>query len=782
MKADQARRVLGVSADADDAEIRSAFNQQLRHFREARKVATEPAMQARLDRALTATVLARRRLLGPMKTDRALAATQELPVSEPERKALTGPLVLVAGVGLVLLGLFWAGPKDRDASPALATDIGVPVATPDLAGATPGSDATPEDGTGEPPAAVPSEVPDAPPDAAPAVVAAGDPDAGLPGASGPEASAEPEPASTADRDPEPVPGPGPGPEPEPEPAPLPAPVLERRWLDPLRLVLARSFREGSGLALPVRTDAALLRSVEVPPRWRVRPQGGGAAAVLDDAGGALLLVPLPQDDELAWLCFARPAVDGCRDASRALAAAAVAGEVDAMTLAGAVGDDGLALRFQRLAAALGDGRGARALAERALAAQDIAAAMEWLARADAAFEAAGDAASRVPVLDRLARLGALNASTARETAARSLVDCRDALASVGSADLSCVGPGELGAELEILARETGAGTGEELWQRARWWYEQGVAERDPYSARGLARLLALGATGPRDRRAAVALLEEASANWADFTETDAAASAAQFAMMWAKGWDVVPDASEASWWASQGARLGHVGSALRLAGAFAVGSGTLRNLDRARDLVTVYQEFSPLFEISFYRNVGQRLTDGSDPDVQADPDAGRAWFRRAFELCSDLSEAGDAAAEIELAGMYFSGEGPEQDAARAVELYARHLEAEPVRAGNMIAWIRATHPDASLRDGAEALRIARRVVELAPGPDYLDTLAAAHAETGDFDAAVRVQREALAALADLADPGLAGRDIAEQRALLTERLEAYRASRPWRDS
>jgi TPR repeat protein len=753
MRAAQARRVLGVTADADDAEIRRAFNQQLRHFREARKVATDPAMQARLDRALTATVLARRRLLGPMKADRALAATQELPAAPPSRRPAAGPLVLAAGVSLVLFGLFWVTPPERD---------DVPV--PGLVSAPRGERAEPldPDVAADPSSGPAAETPSA--DEAPVVEVAEVDSTRLEL----ELALAPEPDAAA-------------PEVEPQEV-VPPPELARRWLDPLRLALARSIRDGAAPRLPTRTDAALFSDVELPAGWRIGPQRAGAVALFDDAGRWLLLVPLLEEGELAWLCFARPAVDGCREAPVALARFVQAGDLDPMALADGAADDALARRFERLAFAVGDGRGAVALADRAFAARDVAATMGWLARADAAFEAAGDMAPRVPVLDRLARLGALNAATARETAARSLVDCRDVLASLPSPEAACVGPGELGAELEILARETGAGAGEELWQRARWWYEQGVAERDAYSVRGLARLLALGAAGARDRRAAVALLEEAAANWAGFSETDAASSAAQFSMMWAEGWDVARDASEASWWASQGARLGHVGSALRLAGAFAVGSGTLRNLDRARDLVTVYEEFSPLFEVSFYRNVGQRLTDGSDPDVEADPDAGRAWFRRAFELCSDLSEAGDAQADIELAGMYFSGEGPTRDAARAVELYARHLEAEPVRAGNMIAWIRATHPDPSLRDGEEAVRLALRVVELAPGPDYLDTLAAAHAERGDFDEAVRVQSEALEELARLADPGLAGRDVAERRALLAERLETYRAGRPWRDA
>ena len=62
-----------------------------------------------------------------------------------------------------------------------------------------------------------------------------------------------------------------------------------------------------------------------------------------------------------------------------------------------------------------------------------------------------------------------------------------------------------------------------------------------------------------------------------------------------------------------------------------------------------------------------------------------------------------------------------------------------------LAWILATCRDASVRDGAEALRLARIACERTRYRDAacLMTLAAAHAETGDYDTAVRTAERAL---------------------------------------
>jgi tetratricopeptide (TPR) repeat protein len=64
---------------------------------------------------------------------------------------------------------------------------------------------------------------------------------------------------------------------------------------------------------------------------------------------------------------------------------------------------------------------------------------------------------------------------------------------------------------------------------------------------------------------------------------------------------------------------------------------------------------------------------------------------------------------------------------------------------NQLAWLLATLPDPALRDPEEAVRLARRAVELTgrSNAEVLDTQAAAEAAAGRFDEAVRVANEAL---------------------------------------
>jgi tetratricopeptide (TPR) repeat protein len=90
-----------------------------------------------------------------------------------------------------------------------------------------------------------------------------------------------------------------------------------------------------------------------------------------------------------------------------------------------------------------------------------------------------------------------------------------------------------------------------------------------------------------------------------------------------------------------------------------------------------------------------------------------------------------------------------------------------------LPWLLATCPEASVRRGTEAVERALEVCRRNECEDWnlLDTLAAAYAEVGDFEQAVKCQEHALART-NLS---------AEWRQQLEARLALYRAGMPYRE-
>ncbi len=128
----------------------------------------------------------------------------------------------------------------------------------------------------------------------------------------------------------------------------------------------------------------------------------------------------------------------------------------------------------------------------------------------------------------------------------------------------------------------------------------------------------------------------------------------------------------------------------------------------------------------------------------------------------------DHAAAWERLGVAREAQGRDADAIAA--LRSAVGAGGTASAARLLAWILATSPEDSLRDGPEALRLARRIASQTNRADaaLLQTLAAALAENGDFARAADAQARALELLP------------AGQRAEAHARLELYRAERPYR--
>lgn len=124
-------------------------------------------------------------------------------------------------------------------------------------------------------------------------------------------------------------------------------------------------------------------------------------------------------------------------------------------------------------------------------------------------------------------------------------------------------------------------------------------------------------------------------------------------------------------------------------------------------------------------NLGVLLASGNNVEGAV------AQFREALRLKPDYTHVyGNLAYALMTLGR----------AQEALTVYREALEIRPdwPTVQNNLAWMLATHPDASIRDGAEAVRLAEALCESTnySQPVPLDTLAASYAEAGNMDRAV----------------------------------------------
>jgi tetratricopeptide (TPR) repeat protein len=117
------------------------------------------------------------------------------------------------------------------------------------------------------------------------------------------------------------------------------------------------------------------------------------------------------------------------------------------------------------------------------------------------------------------------------------------------------------------------------------------------------------------------------------------------------------------------------------------------------------------------------------------------------------------------------------ETALAVSHYQSALQLRPdwADAMNNLAWLLATVKDPSIRDGKEAVRLAERAAKLTDHqqPRILGTLAAAYAETGDFQRAIETAERARARATAAGLKPLADRN--------SELIELYKAGKPFRE-
>lgn len=114
--------------------------------------------------------------------------------------------------------------------------------------------------------------------------------------------------------------------------------------------------------------------------------------------------------------------------------------------------------------------------------------------------------------------------------------------------------------------------------------------------------------------------------------------------------------------------------------------------------------------------------------------------------------------------------------AKALALYREGLATMPdfIPLLTNMAWLLATSPDSSVRNGAEALELAQRARQMGNQAPILDAMSCAYATMGDFKNAVEFSRQALV----LAE----GDQQTELAASIRMRLQAFEEGKAYRES
>lgn len=169
---------------------------------------------------------------------------------------------------------------------------------------------------------------------------------------------------------------------------------------------------------------------------------------------------------------------------------------------------------------------------------------------------------------------------------------------------------------------------------------------------------------------------------------------------------------------------------------------------------------SDLPEVYYYRaeawygkaNLDYAISDYTKA-IQKKPDYDKAIFHRADRLYE------------------------KKDYASAIIDYEKAIELNPKNPMlyNNYSWLLSTCPDGKLRNGDKAVNLALKANELkADEVIFLDTLAAAYAEKGNFEKAIQIERKAISLIDD-------NKKLGKFKDELKAKLKSYKSRNPWRE-
>jgi hypothetical protein len=159
--------------------------------------------------------------------------------------------------------------------------------------------------------------------------------------------------------------------------------------------------------------------------------------------------------------------------------------------------------------------------------------------------------------------------------------------------------------------------------------------------------------------------------------------------------------------------------------------------------------------------------------LSPEPDPENARIR----LLAQAADASHAEANALLGEYYATGRFVSRDTSAAVTYLTRASDLGNLAARNNLAWILATYPNDLIRDGDRAVALIAPIARLYDNWQHLDTLAAAYAETGNFELAVRTAQRALDNLSASPSSDLAPDQISDMQ----KRLQLYQQNQPFRE-
>lgn len=322
--------------------------------------------------------------------------------------------------------------------------------------------------------------------------------------------------------------------------------------------------------------------------------------------------------------------------------------------------------------------------------------------------------------------------------------------------------------------------------------EQGVEAQRPLSQFYLALRYRSGEAIERNAEREFALFQAAASS---------GVAGAQSFLGWAylTGGGVKPDYAKARDWFTAAARQEDPLSLHYLSAMYRRGTAVERNVGYAVELLTRSAElgYPPakrelgmdlIYDQTDRRDVDRGLyfleAAALDNDLIAALNLGLEYLSAnnterdltgALRWLSRAAERDDPLASLWLAELYEKGFGVEVDQDRAVELRESALARANPSTTNEFAWDLSVHRDSLLRNGTRAVAIMEDLLRNPSlrTPAYLDTLAAAYAETGRFEKAVDAQLESMTALpASTSD---------QVRAAFRARLDVYRAGEAYHE-